>query len=56
MKAREILEQGGLTVTIDDSPEWDVIFPGSKGSAYLDRLIKSSEEQQPPRGSRKRNT
>jgi hypothetical protein len=46
-KAKELFEHHGITVTIDDSPEWDVIFPGPKGSAYLDRLIKQSEQQKP---------
>jgi len=54
--AREILEQHGITVTIDDDPGWDILFPGPKGAAYLDRFIKPSEEQQPPRGSRKPDT
>jgi hypothetical protein len=54
--AKEGLEKHGITVTIDDSQDWDIIFPGSKGSQFLDSFIKPTgkEHRQGP-DSKKRH-
>jgi hypothetical protein len=43
--ALAIFRKHGIEVTIDESLEWDVIFVGPSGAAYLDRFLNKCESQ-----------
>jgi hypothetical protein len=43
--ALAIFRKHGIEVTIDESLEWDVIFVGPSGAAYLDRFLNKRESQ-----------